>query len=93
MGGVVKPEEFDYFHEVGYVHERLSDLLTHNHSIQLIVHSELSRIGSRGFIDGLLAGPVIGAPPILLQNWLPKSFLMYVGLYAAASSTTLFAFG
>ncbi|KAF8239507.1 acyl-CoA dehydrogenase [Tricholoma matsutake] len=46
MGGIVKPEEFDYFYE-------------------LIIHSELSRISSRGFMDGLLAGLVIGVPPIL----------------------------
>ncbi|KAF8075887.1 peroxisomal acyl-CoA-dehydrogenase [Lyophyllum atratum] len=46
LGGVVKPEEFDYFHEG-------------------IVHSELARVSSRAVVDGLLAGLVIGVPPIL----------------------------
>ncbi|KAM6495501.1 peroxisomal acyl-CoA-dehydrogenase [Amanita muscaria] len=46
MGGVVKPEEFDYFHEA-------------------IVHAELARTCSRAVVDGMLAGLVIGLPPIL----------------------------
>ncbi|TFY82917.1 hypothetical protein EWM64_g1085 [Hericium alpestre] len=46
MGGVVQPEEFDYFHE-------------------LIIHFELARLGARGYMDGLLAGAVIGVPPVL----------------------------
>ncbi|KAI0069229.1 acyl-CoA dehydrogenase [Artomyces pyxidatus] len=46
MGGVITPEEFDYFHE-------------------LIIHSELARCGTRGYMDGLLAGGVIGLPPVL----------------------------
>ncbi|KAF8894305.1 peroxisomal acyl-CoA-dehydrogenase [Mucidula mucida] len=46
MGGVTKPEEFDYFHE-------------------LIVNGEIARFGTRGFLDGLLNGGVIGLPPIL----------------------------
>ncbi|KAF8650967.1 hypothetical protein AX16_005003 [Volvariella volvacea WC 439] len=46
MGGIVKPEEFDYFHEA-------------------IVHAELARVSSRATVDGLLAGLVIGLPPIL----------------------------
>ncbi|KIJ70611.1 hypothetical protein HYDPIDRAFT_105350 [Hydnomerulius pinastri MD-312] len=46
MGGIVKPEEFDYFHE-------------------LILNLELSRFGTRGFVDGLLNGGVIALPPIL----------------------------
>ncbi|KAJ3798294.1 acyl-CoA dehydrogenase/oxidase [Lentinula aff. detonsa] len=45
MGGIVKPEEFDYFHE-------------------LILNTELSRFGTRGFVDGMLNGAVIGLPPI-----------------------------
>ncbi|KAF7986475.1 hypothetical protein HWV62_31267 [Athelia sp. TMB] len=45
LGGV-KPEEFDYFHE-------------------LIITQELARHGSRGYGDGLLAGAVIGLPPVL----------------------------
>jgi len=44
--GTVKPEEFDYFHE-------------------LILNTELSRFGTRGFVDGLLNGGVIGLPPVL----------------------------
>ncbi|KAF5321250.1 hypothetical protein D9619_001152 [Psilocybe cf. subviscida] len=46
MGGIVKPEEFDYFHEA-------------------IIHAELSKVSSRAVVDGLLAGLVIGLPPIL----------------------------
>ncbi|PPQ81077.1 hypothetical protein CVT25_014540 [Psilocybe cyanescens] len=46
MGGIVKPEEFDYFHEG-------------------IIHAELSRVSSRAVVDGLLAGLVIGLPPVL----------------------------
>ncbi|KZT27067.1 acyl-CoA dehydrogenase NM domain-like protein [Neolentinus lepideus HHB14362 ss-1] len=46
MGGIVKPEEFDYFHE-------------------LIVNLEVGRLGTRGYVDGLLAGIVIGLPPVL----------------------------
>ncbi|EIM91103.1 acyl-CoA dehydrogenase NM domain-like protein [Stereum hirsutum FP-91666 SS1] len=46
MGGIVTPEEFDYFHE-------------------LVVTQEFSRIGARGYGDGLQAGAVIGLPPVL----------------------------
>ncbi|QRW17607.1 acyl-CoA dehydrogenase [Rhizoctonia solani] len=46
MGGIVKPEQFDYFHE-------------------LIVTQELTRVGARGYGDGLLGGMVIGLPPVL----------------------------
>ncbi|PFH50572.1 hypothetical protein AMATHDRAFT_3854 [Amanita thiersii Skay4041] len=46
MGGIVKPEEFDYFHEA-------------------IIHAELARSCSRALVDGMLAGLVIGLPPIL----------------------------
>ncbi|KAJ3756525.1 acyl-CoA dehydrogenase/oxidase [Lentinula raphanica] len=45
MNGLVKPEEFDYFHE-------------------LILNTEMSRFGTRGFVDGMLNGAVIGLPPI-----------------------------
>ncbi|KAJ7494660.1 acyl-CoA dehydrogenase NM domain-like protein [Mycena galericulata] len=46
MGGLVKPEEFDYFHE-------------------LVLTQEIARCGARGYGDGLLAGMVIGLPPVL----------------------------
>ncbi|KAF8966403.1 peroxisomal acyl-CoA-dehydrogenase [Flammula alnicola] len=46
MGGIVKSEEFDYFHEA-------------------IIHAELARVSSRAVVDGLLAGLVIGLPPVL----------------------------
>jgi len=46
MGGIIHPEEFDYFHE-------------------LIITQELVRTGARGYGDGLLAGMVIGLPPVL----------------------------
>ena len=54
MGGLVKPEEFDYFHEVGR-----SSLVLHVSSYaftQLIITSEIGRLGTRGYFDGLLAG-------------------------------------
>ena len=46
MGGIVSPEDFDYFHE-------------------LIISFEYGRLGLRGSMDGLLAGGVIGLPPVL----------------------------
>ncbi|THH32145.1 hypothetical protein EUX98_g2040 [Antrodiella citrinella] len=46
MGGMVKPEEFDHFHE-------------------LIINFELGRLGTRAYVDGILAGTVIGLPPVL----------------------------
>jgi len=46
MGGIVKPEEFDYFHE-------------------MIITQEFARAGARGYGDGLMAGSVIGLPPVL----------------------------
>ncbi|KZT12675.1 acyl-CoA dehydrogenase NM domain-like protein [Laetiporus sulphureus 93-53] len=36
-----------------------------DHFHELIVNFELSRFGTRGYIDGLLAGEVIGLPPVL----------------------------
>lgn len=33
--------------------------------MQLIIHTEVSRIGARGFFDGMLAGGCIGLPPVL----------------------------
>ena len=44
----IKPEEFDYFHE-------------------LIITQELSRCGTRGFMDALQGGMVIGLPPVILS--------------------------
>jgi alkylation response protein AidB-like acyl-CoA dehydrogenase len=32
---------------------------------QLIINTELARCGTRGYMDGLLAGGVIGLPPVL----------------------------
>ncbi|KAF8596282.1 acyl-CoA dehydrogenase NM domain-like protein [Ceratobasidium sp. AG-I] len=46
FNGAVKPEEFDYFHE-------------------LIITQELTRVGARGYGDGLLGGMVIGLPPVI----------------------------
>ncbi len=34
-------------------------------SLQLIVNFEISRLGTRAYVDGLLAGCVIGLPPVL----------------------------
>ncbi|KAI0346952.1 acyl-CoA dehydrogenase NM domain-like protein [Trametopsis cervina] len=36
-----------------------------DHFHELIINSELARFGTRGFVDGLLAGGVIAIPPIL----------------------------
>ncbi|KZT74472.1 acyl-CoA dehydrogenase NM domain-like protein [Daedalea quercina L-15889] len=36
-----------------------------DHFYELIVNFELSRFGTRGFVDALLAGEVIGLPPVL----------------------------
>lgn len=62
LGGVVKPEEFDYFHEVSLsIFLRIQALI----EWQGIIHAELARVSSRAVVDGLLAGLVIGVPPIL----------------------------
>ena len=44
--------------------ESLSILLWHRTS-QLIINCEVGRLGTRGYVDGLLAGEVIGLPPVL----------------------------
>jgi alkylation response protein AidB-like acyl-CoA dehydrogenase len=36
-----------------------------SHFLQLIVNFEIARCGARGYIDGILAGGVIGLPPVL----------------------------
>ena len=46
MPGGVKPEEFDYFHE-------------------MIIHHEISRLGTPGYIDGLGGGYLISAPCVM----------------------------
>ncbi|KAI0661494.1 acyl-CoA dehydrogenase [Cubamyces menziesii] len=50
MGGIVSPEEFDYFHEGSH---------------QLVISQEIARCGARGYGDGLMSGCVIGLPPVL----------------------------
>jgi len=50
MGGLVKPEEFDYFHEVRFVLLILNAFLIH--FLQLIITQELARCGARGYGDG-----------------------------------------
>ena len=64
LGGVITPEEFDHFHEVCCSRSLPfpSQLIN---VIQLIVNTELARCGTRGYMDGLLAGGVIGLPPVL----------------------------
>jgi hypothetical protein len=37
---------------------------------ELIITQELSRIGSRGYSDGLLGGMVIGLPPVMSGSFL-----------------------
>ena len=80
MNGLVKPEEFDYFHEVHY-HLDTRLLAETDSSMKLIITQELTRCGARGYGDGthrkissqsssdsftgLLGGKVIGLPPVL----------------------------
>jgi alkylation response protein AidB-like acyl-CoA dehydrogenase len=40
-------------------------LLNHIHTPKLVITQELCHIGARGYGDALLAGSVIGLPPIL----------------------------
>ncbi|KAG9005111.1 hypothetical protein FRB93_009981 [Tulasnella sp. JGI-2019a] len=54
MGGIVKPEEFDYFHEA-----------SSKPSTDLVINQELMRSRARGYADGLQGGMVIGLPPVL----------------------------
>ena len=63
LGGVIRTEEYDHFHEVRELHqlERARSLII----VQLILNLELARCGCRGYIDGFLAGGVIGLPPVL----------------------------
>jgi alkylation response protein AidB-like acyl-CoA dehydrogenase len=66
LGGVIKPEEFDHFHEVSrpfptFILLRHCGLMV----VQLIIHKEPARCGTRGYMDGLVAGGVIGLPPVL----------------------------
>lgn len=63
VGGIVKPDEFDYFHEARtLLLDAFSVLILY---IQAIIHMELARVSSRAVVDGLLAGLVIGLPPVL----------------------------
>lgn len=43
-------------------HSKCEDLLS---TVQLILNLELARCGCRGYVDGFLAGGVIGLPPVL----------------------------
>lgn len=63
LGGVIETEDYDHFHEVRELHqpERARFLNT----VQLILNLELARCGCRGYVDGFLAGGVIGLPPVL----------------------------
>jgi len=62
LRGLVNPDDFDYFHEVCDVCSHRLFLDTFE---QAIIHMELARVSSRAVVDGLLAGLVIGLPPIL----------------------------
>lgn len=64
MGGIITPEEFDHFHEVYII---LSSFLTSHTDlpVQLIINFEVGRLGTRSYVDALLAGQVIGLPPVL----------------------------
>jgi hypothetical protein len=61
MNGLVKPEQFDYFHEVRLPFKMLSESLIKE---QLIINTEIARFGTRGFLDGMLNGMVISLPPV-----------------------------
>jgi len=47
------------------MHTRLESLRVFPHIAQLIVNFELARFGTRAYVDALLAGEVIGLPPVL----------------------------
>ncbi|KAJ6516413.1 hypothetical protein C8R45DRAFT_810185 [Mycena sanguinolenta] len=61
---------------------------------ELIINTELARFGTRGFVDGLLNGAVIGVPPILnyglpeLQAWVVPEILNGKKFLALAISET-----
>lgn len=62
MGGIVTPESYDHFHEASrcsIIHVRILMFA------QLIINLEIGRLGTRAYVDGLLAGNVIGLPPVL----------------------------
>ncbi|KZT19810.1 acyl-CoA dehydrogenase NM domain-like protein [Neolentinus lepideus HHB14362 ss-1] len=69
MGGIVEPEEFDYFHEVNPIYCAKTIALTSDGArpptTQLIITQEVVRCGARGYGDGLNSGAVIGLPPVL----------------------------
>lgn len=50
MGGIVKPEEFTYFHEVKNQVLAQFPLLTL--SLQLVIQQEMVRCAARGYGDG-----------------------------------------
>jgi len=60
----VDPDKFDYFHEV-ILPFNLNLTTIKHHLEQLIINTELARFGTRGVVDGLLNGDVIGLPPVL----------------------------
>ncbi|KAG6918633.1 hypothetical protein DXG01_012752 [Tephrocybe rancida] len=65
MNGLVKPEEFDYFHEVRNPKHLHTNCSLRSISPQLIITQEFARSSLRGYGDGLLGGKVIGLPPVL----------------------------
>lgn len=64
MGGVITPEEFDHFHEVCIFSSNFS-ISYPDLPAQLIINFEVGRLGTRSYVDALLAGQVIGLPPVL----------------------------
>lgn len=52
MGGIVKPEEFDYFHEVFTFSVISTCFRSLCASPQMIINTELARFGTRGAVDG-----------------------------------------
>ena len=63
--GDIKPEEFDYFHEVKSIEYPPRKIPNLRKFMKLLLGQEAARAGQRGFIDGFLAGGYIGLPPIL----------------------------
>lgn len=43
----------------------LNVLVQFDYFHEMILHQEISRIGARGYGDGILSGAVIGLPPVL----------------------------
>jgi len=65
MDGIVKLEQFDYFHETRFDHLLAVSIPKLHFFVQAIMHNELACMCSDCVVDGMLANFVIGLPPVL----------------------------